>query len=151
MEVQLQADAVKRPILSRGALLGLMIAVVAAGWLLYAFVSEVALPPATQRVDDLEVSLYSTLTGRPQVGSNQFEVKLRNHQGQPIAQAEVELTYAAAAGTGASGDRVPARAEGFGIFSTVLTFPTSGSWRVDVLVRCPGTPTIQVPFNLHVQ
>ncbi len=148
MEVRPQPDAVKRPVLSRGALLGLAIAVIATGWLIYVFMSELTLPPATQRIDGLEVSLYSTLTGRPQVGSNQFEVKLRDHQGQPIAQAEVELAYRT--GTAAPGERVMARPEGFGLFSTVLTFPTTGPWQVDVIVRRPGRPTVQVPFDLRV-
>jgi hypothetical protein len=146
--VRSQADAGKRPALSRGALLGLSIALIAAGWLIYAFVSELALPPATQRVEDLEVSLYSTFTGRPQVGSNQFEVKLRDHQGQLISQAEVEVSYRT--GTMPPSARVTARPEGFGIFSTVLAFPATGLWQVDVIVRRPGRPTVQVPFDLHV-
>jgi hypothetical protein len=143
-----QAEAVKRATLSRGALLGLAIAVIATGWLIYAFVSELALPPATQRVDDLEVSLYSTLTGRPQVGSNQFEVKLRDQQGQLISQAEVEVLYRAA--TMPPGDRVTARPEGFGIFSTVLAFATPGLWQVEVIVRRPGRPTVRAPYDLYV-
>jgi hypothetical protein len=146
--VRSHAGAVKRLALSRGALLGLAIAGIAVGWLIYAFVSELVLPPATQRIEDLEVSLYSTLTGRPQVGSNQFEVKLRDHQGQLISQAEVEVSYRT--GTMPPGGRVAARPEGFGIFSTVLTFPATGLWQVDVIVRRPGSPTVQVPFNLHV-
>jgi hypothetical protein len=72
---------------SRGALAGFAVTAVALGWLVYSFLSELALPPATQRAADLEISLYSTLTGRPRVGANQFEIKLRDPQGQPISQA----------------------------------------------------------------
>jgi hypothetical protein len=146
--VRARAEAVRRVALSRGALLGLAIAVIAAMWLIYAFVSELVLPPAAQRVDDLEVSLYPTLTGRPQVGSNQFEVKLRDQQGQLISQAGVEVLYRTA--TTLAGDRVTARPEGFGIFSTVLAFAAPGRWQVEVIVRRPGRPTIQAPFDLYV-
>jgi len=50
----------------------------ALGWLVYAFLGELAPPQAMQRAGDLAISLYSTLTGRPRVGANQFEIKLRD-------------------------------------------------------------------------
>jgi len=85
-----------------------------------------------QQVDDLEIALYSTLTGRPRVGDNQFEVKLRNRQGQPVSQADVEVAYTI--GSMGHAGRKATRPEGFGIFSTGLNFPMAGTWTVQVVV-----------------
>ncbi|MGH8059832.1 MAG: FixH family protein, partial [Candidatus Entotheonellia bacterium] len=121
-----KAESTRRRQLSRGALLGLGIAVIAVAWLVYAFLGELAPPPATQQVSDLEVSLYPTLTGRPRVGENQFEVKLRDRQGEPVLQAEVEVAYSM--GGMGHGRRLGTRPEGYGIFSTMLNFPMAGTW-----------------------
>ncbi|MGH8068540.1 MAG: FixH family protein [Candidatus Entotheonellia bacterium] len=144
-----QAEPPKRRQPSRGALGGLTIAVIAVGWLVYSFVGELAPPPATQWVGDLEISLYSTLTGRPRVGNNQFEVKLRDRQRQPVPQAAVEVAYSM--GSMGHGSRVVTRPEGYGVFSTMLSFPMAGTWNVEVLVRRPGRPEVKVPFSLRVQ
>jgi hypothetical protein len=103
---------------------------------------------ATQHAGDLEVSLYPTLTGRPRVGDNQFEVKLAERQGQPVSPAAVEVAY----GMGRVEDenRIAIRPEGYGIFSTVLRFPQLGTWNVEVFVRRPGHPEVKVPFRLNV-
>jgi hypothetical protein len=95
-----QATSHKPRQLSPGALLGLGLAIIAVIWLVYAFLGELAYPPATQRAGDLEVFLYPTLTGRRRVGDNQFEVKLGERQGQPVSQAAVEVAY----GMGRVGD-----------------------------------------------
>lgn len=147
--MQQEVELPTRRTLSRGALLGLGIAVIAVVWIVYAFLGELAQPPATQRVDNLEVSLYSTLTGRPRVGDNQFEVKLHNRQGVPVSQAVVEVAYRM--GGMGHANRMATRAEGFGIFSTSLSFPMAGTWNVEVLVRRPGQPEVKVPFSLSVQ
>ena len=134
---------------SRGALGGLAIAVVAVGWLAYSFLGELVLPPATQRIADLEISLYSTLTGRPQVGNNQFEVELRDRHGQPVSQAEVDVAYSM--DSMGHGSRAATRPEGYGIFSAMLSFPMAETWHVEVIVRRPGQSEVKVPFRLSVQ
>ncbi len=139
----------KRRKVSRGALGGLALAVVAIGWLVYSFLGELSPPPATQWLGDLEVSLYSTVTGRPRAGDNQFEVKLRDRQGRPVSQAEVAVAYGM--GSMGHGSRMATRPEGYGIFSTVLSFPMAGTWQVEVLVRRPGQPEVKAPFSLRVQ
>ena len=144
-----EAKSPKRRKLSRGALLGLGIVVIGVAWLIYSFLSELAPPPATQQIGDLELSLYPTLTGRPRVGDNQFEVKLRARQGQPVSQAEVEVAYSM--GGMGHGRRVATRPEGYGIFSTVLSFTMAGTWNVDVLVKRPGRPEVKALFSLTVQ
>jgi hypothetical protein len=48
------------------------------------------------------------------------------------------------------GSRMTTRPEGYGIFSTVLSFPQAGTWNVEVLVRRPGRPEVTVPFHLNV-
>jgi hypothetical protein len=144
-----EPETPKRHILSRGTSAGLAIAVIAFGWLVYAFLGELAPPSATQQLGDLEVSLYSTLTGRPRVGDNQFEVKLRDRQGQPVSQAEVAVAYSM--GSMSHGSLVAMRREGYGIFTTMLDFPMAGTWKVEVLVRRPGQPEIKAPFSLRVQ
>jgi hypothetical protein len=126
----------------------LALAVVAIGWLVYSFLTELSPLPATQWVGDLEISLYSTLTGRPRVGDNQFEVKLRDRQGQPVSQAEVAVAYSM--GSMGHGSLVAMRHEGYGIFATMLDFPMAGTWKVEVLVRRPGTPEVKAPFSLRV-
>ena len=93
--------------------------------------------------------MYPTLTGRPRVGDNQFEVKLREPQGRPVLQAEVEVAYNV--GGVAYAGRMATRPEGYGVFSTVLHFPQAGAWDVEVLVRRPGVAEVKVPFSLHVQ
>ena len=123
-----EAESHKRRQLSRGALLGLGIVVIGVTWLIYSFLSELAPPPATQRAGDLEISLYPTLTGRPRVGDNQFEVKLRARQGQPVSQAEAEVEVAYSMGGMGHRRRVATRPEGHGIFSTVLSFTIAGTW-----------------------
>jgi hypothetical protein len=143
-----QAASRKPRKLSPGALLGLGLAIIAVVWLVYAFLDELADPPATQRAGDLEVSLYPTLTGRPRVGDNQFEVKLVERQGQPVSQAEVAVAYRM--GSLGDGSWMATRPEGYGIFSTVLRFPQAGTWNVEVLVRRPGHPQINVPFRVNV-
>jgi hypothetical protein len=144
-----EAESPKRRRLSRGALFGLGIVVIAVAWMVYAFLGELAPPPAMQRAGNLEISLYSTLTGRPRVGDNQFEIKLRDRQGQPVSHAEVEVGYS----MGGMGhrSRVATRPEGYGIFSTVLTFPMAGTWTVEVEVRRPGGSEVKVPFTLSVR
>jgi len=144
-----EAETPKRRKLSRGALAALAIVVIAFGWLVYAFLGELAPPPATQQLGDLEVSLYSTLTGRPRVGDNQFEVKLRDRQGQPVSQAEVAMAYSM--GSMGHGSLVAMRREGYGMFSTMLSFPMAGTWKVEILVRRPGQPEVKAPFSLRVQ
>jgi hypothetical protein len=147
--MQQRQEASRKPRkLSPGALLGLGLAIIAVMWLVYAFLGELADPPATQRAGDLEVSLYPTLTGRPRVGDNQFEVKLAERQGQPVSQAEVEVAYRM--GSLGDGSRIAARPEGYGIFSTVLRFHQAGTWNVEVFVRRPGRPEVTVPFRLNV-
>lgn len=143
-----EAEPPKHRNVSRGALIGLAVAVIAVGWLIYAFLSELAPPPPTQRVGDLDISLYSTLTGRPRVGDNQFEVKLHDRQGQPVSQAHVEVAYRM--GGMGHGGRMATRPEGYGIFSTVLSFPMAGTWNVEVLVQRPGQPEVKAPFSLVV-
>jgi hypothetical protein len=130
-------------------LVGLGLAAIAVGWLLYVFLGELEPPPATQRAGDLEISLYSTLTGRPRVGQNQFEVKLRDLQGQPISQAEVDVVYSM--GGMGHGNRMATRPEGYGMFSTVLSFAMPGLWKVEIMVRRPGAPEVKVPFSLSVE
>jgi hypothetical protein len=130
-------------------LVGIAIAIVAVGWLVSSFLGQLAPPPATQRVGDLEIAFYSPLTGRPRVGDNQFEVKLRDYQGQPVVQAEVEVAYTM--GSMGHGSRTATRSEGYGIFSTMLGFSMAGTWNVEVLVRRPGRPEVKVPFSLSVQ
>jgi len=144
-----KAESAKRRRLSRGALLGLGIVVIAVAWLVYAFLGELAPPPATQQVDDLEIALYSTLTGRPRVGDNQFEIKLSDRQGQPVLQAEVGVAYS----MGGMGHRggMAARSEGYGIFSTLLKFSMAGTWTVEVVVRRPGRPEVKVLFSVSVR
>jgi YtkA-like len=144
-----EAASHKQRKLSPGVLLGLGLAIIAVMWLVYVFLGELASPPATQRAGDLEVSLYPTLTGRPRVGDNQFEVKLGERQGQPVSQAAVEVAY----GMGRMGDenRMATRPEGYGMFSTVLSFPQPGTWNVEVFVGRPGRPEVKVPFNLNVE
>jgi hypothetical protein len=144
-----EAEPSNRRKVSRGALLGCAIAVSAVGWLIYVFLSELTPPPATQRAGDLEISLYSTLTGRPRMGDNQFEVKLHDRQGQPVSQAHVEVAYRM--GGMGHGGRMATRPEGYGIFSTVLSFPMAGTWNVEVLVQRPGQPEVKAPFRLVVQ
>lgn len=144
-----EAESPKRPKLSPGALAGLALAAIALAWLIYGFLGELAPPPATQRVGDLEIALYPTLTGRPRVGDNQFEITLRNPQGQPVTGAAVEVAYSMA-GMG-HGNRMATRPQGYGMFSTVLSFPMAGTWHVEVLVRRPGQPEVNVPFSLSVQ
>jgi hypothetical protein len=133
---------------SRGALVGLAVAAVAGVWLFYVFLGELMLPPPTQRAGGLDISLYSTLTGRPRVGANQFEVRLRDTQGRPVSQAAVEVIY----DVGGAGprSRMPTRPEGYGLFSTMLSFPMPGNWNAEVVVRRPGLPDVQVPFSLRV-
>ena len=145
---QRQAASRKPRKLSPGALVGLGLAIIAVMWLVYAFLGELAYPPATQHAGDLEVSLYPTLTGRPRVGDNQFEVKLAERQGQPVSPAAVEVAY----GMGRVEDenRIATRPEGYAIFSTVLSFPQGGTWNVEVFVRRPGRPEVKVPFRLNV-
>jgi YtkA-like len=111
--------------LSRGAVVGLAVTAIALGWLGYSFLGALAPPPATQRAGDLHISLYSTLTGRPRVGANQFEIKLRDPQGQPVSQAEVDVVYSMR-GMG-HGSRIATRPEGYGMFSTVLSFSMPGT------------------------
>lgn len=144
-----EAEFPKRRKMSRGASIGLAIAVLAVGWLLYVFLSELASPPPTQWAGDLEISLYSTLTGRPRLGDNQFEVKLRDRQGQFVSQADVEVAYRM--GLMGHGGRMVTRPEGYGIFRTVLNFPMAGTWTVEVLVRRPGQPEMKAAFSLDVQ
>ena len=144
-----ETESPKRRRPSRGALVGLALAAIAVGWLIYAFLGELAPPPATQRVGDLEISLYSTLTGRPRVGQNQFEVKLRDPQGQPVSQAEVEVAYSM--GGMGHGSWMATRPEGYGIFSTVLSFSMPGTWNAEVMVRRPGLPEVRVPFSLRLE
>ena len=144
-----EAGSPKRRQPSRGAIAGLAIAVIAIGWLVYAFLGELAPPSATQQVGDLEVSLYSTLTGRPRVGDNLFEVKLRDPQGQPVSQAEVAVAYGM--DSMGHGSLVVMRREGYGIFTTMFNFPMAGTWKVEVLVRRPGQPEVKAPFSLRVQ
>jgi len=144
-----EAKSTKRHLLSPGGLVGLALAAVAVGWLIYAFLGELAPPPAVQRAGDLEISLYSTLTGRPRVGQNQFEVKLRGPQGQPVSQAEVEVAYSMAGMR--HGSLMAMRPEGYGIFSTLLSFPMPGTWNAEVMVRRPGLPEVKVPFSLSVE
>jgi YtkA-like len=144
-----ETETPKQRKLSRGALVGLAIAAIASAWLVYAFLGELAPPPATQQVSDLEVSFYSTLTGRPRAGDNQVEVKLRDRQGQPVSQAEVAVAYSMASME--HGSQMAMRPEGYGIFSTVISFPMTGTWNVEVLVRRPGQPEIKAPFSLRVQ
>lgn len=134
---------------SRGALIGFALAAIAVGWLLYVFLSELAPPPPTQWAGDLEISLYSTLTGRPRVGDNQFEVKLRDRQGQVVSPADVQVVYSMT--NMGHGGRIATRPEGYGIFSTVLSFPMAGTWDVEVLVRRPGQPEVTARFSLNVQ
>ena len=134
---------------SRGALVGLAVTATALGWLVYSFLGELAPSPVTQRVGDLQISLYSTLTGRPRVGANQFEIKLRDPQGQPVSQAEVDVVYSMD-GMG-HGSRMATRPEGYGIFSTVLSFSMPGTWNADVMVRRPGLPEVRVPFSLRLE
>jgi len=43
------------------------------------------------------------------------------------------------------------RPEGYGMFSTVLSFPQPGTWNVEVLVRRPGHPEVKVPFSFNVE
>jgi hypothetical protein len=100
-------------------------------------------------VDDLEVSLYSPLTGRLRVGDNLFEVKLRDHQGQPVSQAEVEV--ADGMDSMGHGSLVAMRREGYGIFTTMFNFPMAGTWKVEVLVSHLRQPEVKVPFRLRVQ
>lgn len=147
--MQQEAESAKRRRLSRGALLGLGIVVIAVAWLVYAFLGELAPPPATQQVDDLEIALYSTLTGRPRVGDNQFEIRLRDRQGQPVLQAEVEVAYS----MGGMGHRggTATLPQGYGIFNAVLNFSMAGTWTVEVVVRRPGWPEVRVPFSLSVR
>ena len=144
-----EAELPKRRKMSRGASIGLAIAVLAVGWLLYVFLSELAPPPPTQWAGDLEISLYATLTGRPRVGDNQFAVKLRDRQGRFVSQADVEVAYSM--GRMGHGGRIATRPQGYGIFSTVLNFPMAGTWTVEVLVRRPGQPEMKAPFSLDVQ
>lgn len=144
-----EAEARKRRKLSRGALVEFAIAAIVVAWIIYAFWSQLAPPPATQRVDDLEISLYSTLTGRPRVGDNQFEVKLLHRQGQPVSQAEVDVAYSMVGM--AHGRRMATRPEGYGVFSTVLSFPMPGTWNVKVIVRRPSLPEVRAPFSLSVR
>ena len=144
-----ETEPPKRRQVSRGALLGFAIAVIAVGWLVYVFLGELAPPPPTQRAGALEIALYSTLTGRPRVGDNQFEVKLRDRQGQLVSQADVQVVYRM--GDMRHGGQMATRSEGYGIFSTVLSFPMGGTWNVEVLVRRPGQPDVKVPFSLSVQ
>ena len=134
---------------SRGALVGLAVTATALAWLGYSFLGELAPPPATQRSGDLEISLYSTLTGRPRVGANQFEIKLRDPQGQPVSQADVDVVYNMD-GMG-HGSRMATRPEGYGIFSTVLSFSMPGTWNAEVMVRRPGLPEVRVPFSLRLE
>jgi hypothetical protein len=134
---------------SRGALAGFAVTAIALGWLVYSFLSELAPPPATQRAGDLEISLYSTLTGRPRVGANQFEIKLRDLQGQPVSQADVDVVYSM--GGMGHGSRMATRPEGYGIFSTVLSFSMPGTWNAEVMVRRPGLPEVRVPFSLRLE
>ncbi|MGH8071855.1 MAG: FixH family protein, partial [Candidatus Entotheonellia bacterium] len=143
-----QAASRKPRKLSPGGLLGLGLAIIAVVWLVYAFLGELAYPPATQRAGDLEVSLYPTLTGRPRVGDNQFEVKLAEPQGRPVSPAEVAVAYRM--GNLGDGSRIATRPEGYGIFSTMLSFSEAGTWDVEVLVRRPGRPEVTVPFHLNV-
>jgi len=142
-------QSLKRRRPSRGALAGFAAAAIAGGWLFYVFLGELAPPPATQRAGDLEISLYSTLTGRPRVGANQFEVKLRDPLGQPVSQAEVEVIYGMA-GTGHR-SRMPTRAEGYGLFSTMLSFPMPGNWNAEVMVRRPGLSDVKVLYSLSIE
>jgi YtkA-like len=132
----------------QNSLAGLAITGIAFGWSVYAFLGELAPLPAMQQLGDLEVCLYSTLTGRPRVGDNQFEVKLRDRQGQPVSQSEVALAYSM--GNMGHGSLVATRGEGYGIFATMLSFPMSGTWKVEVLVRRWGHPEVKVPFSLRV-
>jgi hypothetical protein len=122
---------------------------IAFAWLVYVFLGELAPPLDTQQVDDLEVAFYPTLTGRPRVGDNQFEVKLRDRQGRPVSQAEVAVAYSM--GSMGHGSLVTMRREGYGIFAAMLSFPMAGTWKVEVLVRRPGQPEIKAPFSLRVQ
>ena len=145
---QRQAASRKPRKLSPGALVGLGLAIITVLWLVYAFLGELACPPATQRAGDLEVSLYPTLTGRPRVGDNQFEVKLAERQDQPVSPAEVAVAYSM--GSVGDGSRTATRPEGYGIFTTVLSFPQGGTWNVEVFVRRPGRPEVKVPFRLNV-
>jgi hypothetical protein len=46
---------------------------------------------------------------------------------------------------------VATRPEGYGIFSTVLTFPMAGTWTVEVEVRRPGGSEVKVPFSVSVR
>jgi hypothetical protein len=138
----------RRRLLSPGAWAGLVVACLAVGWLLYTFLQELT-PARTQRLGDLEISLYSTLTGRPRLGVNQFEVKLRDLQGQPVSQAHVAVRYALD-GTG-SASVTDTRFEGYGIFSVVLNFPEAGDWHATVLVGRPGLPELSAPFIIRVE
>lgn len=144
-----KAESARKRVLSPGALVGLAVAAVAVGWLVYTFVGELAWPPETQRREDLDISLYSTLTGRPRVGVNQFEVKLRNLRGQPVAEADVTVHYSVDGTAPAS--RTETRSEGYGLFSTVLNFTRAGNWHATVLVGRPGLPELSAPFIIRVK
>ena len=139
----------KRRTLSPGALVGFAIAAVAVGWLLYIFMDELAWPPETQRTGEVDISLYPTLTGRPRLGMNQFEVKLRDLRGQPISDADVTVHYSLDGINGVS--KIATRSEGYGLFSTVLNFPKAGEWQATVYVRRVRAPELTASFIIRVE
>jgi hypothetical protein len=49
------------------------------------------------------------------------------------------------------GSRMATRPEGYGIFSTVLSFSMPGTWSAEVMVRRPGLPEVRVPFSLRLE
>ncbi len=101
-----------------------------------AFWSKLSPPPNRQRVGDLTVFLYTTLTGAPQVGENQFEVKLTDLENQPVSDAVVTLQYGMRQMGG--GTRAPSRAAGLGLYQTTLYFPMAGTWDVEVRIQRAG-------------
>lgn len=89
-----------------------------------------------QRVGDLQVALYTTLTGAPRVGENQFEVKLTDLADQPVSDAVVTLQYRMRQMGGST--QAPARAAGLGLYQATLHFPTAGTWDVEVHIERGG-------------
>ncbi|RMF87629.1 MAG: hypothetical protein D6736_12375 [Nitrospinota bacterium] len=102
----------------------------------YAFLSKLGPTPTTQRVGDLRVSLYPTLTGPLRVGENNVEVKVTDASGQPVSDAKVTLRYRMA--QMGKETQTPTRVAGLGLYQTSLYLPMSGSWEVAVQIQRGG-------------
>jgi hypothetical protein len=117
------------------------IAVLSIGFAASPVLAQSETKPAAKKASNVDITLVSPAPG-PKAGDNQFEVMVKDANGQPIADAEVSVSLVMAAMPAMKmpemRNDVKLKPAGGGKYTSSGSVPMAGKWKTTITVKKSG-------------